>query len=610
MKLIQLLLGCYLVFAVSNLSQAANTFTVKIISFNDFHGNLESPGMYPIQPGGPGTNTFDTNAGGADMLAAYINALKEENPNNAVVSAGDLIGASPLISGYFHDEATIEIMNQLGLDYNAVGNHEFDEGLKELQRMQNGGCHPHDANSCKGPNPMFFGAKFKFLAANVINSKNHKPIFPAYAIKTFKAGQNKFRVAFIGLPLKETPQIVNPNGVQGLIFKDEVESINALIPTLLGKGVQAIVVLLHQGTAAEPATGSFINDCSATFQPSPLADIVSKLDNAVDLVISGHSHTGFICHFPNRQSRPIPVTQANSYGKVITDIDLTIDERSGDVTKVIAKNLTIDRHNPAYQADPKIKAIIDHYAELVQPLQTKAIGSIAEQIDNHANNNGENAAGDLIADAQLQATSSENNGGAQIALINPGGIRGPGFIAKDKTYPYRISYGEAFNTQPFGNTLVTMNLTSQQIKDALEQQFIGQDCSLSDGVSKNRQTVRRILQVSKGLHVEWSEAAPACSKIRHVSLSHYDESGNVTTVDSLISDGVVTTPMQIYRITVSDYLSTGGDNFSVFKLGTDRRVGEQDVNALAAYLGKFLPPNPPYKVSNFQLIQPRLLKLP
>ena len=549
MKFKLFLLGCCLALACLDLALAAEA-TVKIIGFNDFHGNLESPGSFGVQAAGSGTAILDTEAGGADMLAAYVAGLKQENPYSVLVSAGDLIGASPLISALFHDEPTIEIMNRLNLAFNAVGNHEFDKGRAELLRMQRGGCHPGGVNSCKGasvgtPVP-FEGAKFKFLAANVIDAFSHKTIFPPYGIKTFKTAQGKVRIAFIGLTLQETPSMVSPAGVKNLHFKDEADTVNALLPRLQAKGVQTIVVLLHQGGLQEPSAASFINDCSATLQnpaTSPLKTIVSQLDDAVDLVISGHSHSGFICRLPNKLNRAIPVTQALSYGRVLTDIDMTIDIPSGDVLQVSAKNITVDRNDPHYAADQDIKSLVDHYAGLVAPLANKPVGGISAAISNIADAAGEIVAGDLIADAQLQATAAAESGNAQIALINPGSIRGQGFKAAD--FPFNLRYGEAFTIQPFGNNLVTMTLTAQQLKDVLEQQFVGEGCMLSDGHSQNRQTVQRIMQVSKGFHVEWSASAAACSKIKNVTLTRYDVSGIAASVDNIVSAGLVKNPARL-----------------------------------------------------------------
>lgn len=609
MKLKQILL-CYGLF-VTALSVSAATNVVKIISFNDFHGNLESPGGFGVQLSGAGTPIIQSSSvGGVDMLAAYISKLKVENPNNILVSSGDLIGASPLVSGLFHDEPTIEIMNQLGLAFNAVGNHEFDEGLAELKRMQYGGCHPFDANSCKSKNLKFSGAKFKFLAANVVNIETNKTIFPAYGIKIFKQGQHKIRIAFIGLTLQATPQIVNHQGIKGLRFTEEASTINQLIPSLKAQGANAIVVLIHQGGSTEHESNLFINDCpfeSVNPELSPIKKIVSQLDDKVDLVISGHTHTGYICKLPNKMGRKILVTQANAYGRVLTDINLSFDLKKAKLTSIDAKNFTVDRLI-SLQPNQKIKKIIDHYAKFTDILAKIEIGNVSEPIANICDLSGENPVGDLIADAQLFATSGSSLKEAQIAFQNPGGIRGPGFLFA-QGQPHPVTYADAFSLQPFGNHLVTMSLSALQIKSLLEQQFVGRGCLLPDGRTKNLQTMQRILQVSKGFYVEWRNSAPDCTKIQNVTLSTYDETNNVTAVDHLISNGTINNPNKLYRITVNNFLANGGDNFSVLEKGIDTQRHIPDIEALKDYMVQFIAPNAPYNPTDPKLFKPRIVKL-
>jgi len=572
--------------------QPAPTTTIKIIAINDFHGNLNSPGSFNGKA-----------SGGVDELAGYVTDLKSRNPNSVVVSAGDLIGASPLVSALFHDEGTIETMNRLGLDFNAVGNHEFDEGRSELLRMQQGGCHPTDVNSCQGavvgtPVP-FEGAKFKFLAANVVDTASGKTVFPAYRIKEFesedKSGKHgekgheeaETRVAFIGMTLKETPTIVTPSGVAGLQFNDEAATVNALVPKLRKRGVEAIVVLIHQGGAqTTPPSPADINGCVGGLSGSPIKDIVAQLDDSVDLVISGHTHQAYNCMLPNKAGRNIPVTSANAFGRVLTDIDMTIDNKSGDVVSVSANNLVVDRTNAAIMPNATIKGIVDQYNNLVSPIAGQVIGSITADATNFANAAGEMDAGDLIADAQLAATQPAQFGGARIAFMNAGGVRNPGFVFSQISGGEAagdVTYGEAFTVQPFGNSLVTMTLTGQQIKDVLEQQFPG--CM--------GQTVKRIMQVSNGFSYSWSNAAPACAKISNMSL-------NGAPIDLVAS----------YRVTVNNFMSTGGDGFSVLTGGTNLLGGAQDIDALVAYMAGFKAPNAPYNPADVGLHKPRITKLP
>jgi 5'-nucleotidase len=224
-------------------------FTVKVIGFNDYHGNLESPGTFGENTAVPAAQRPPV--GGAEFLAAHVAKMKAQNPLNVVVGAGDFIGASPLISSLFFDEPSVETVNRIGLEFNAVGNHEFDKGWTELLRLQNGGCKTaagaQDPNSCKGaavgtPVP-FEGAKFKWLAANVVVTATGKTVLPAYGIKEFKG----VKVAFIGMTLKATPTIVTPTGVAGLEFRDEAETVNKLVPELRAQGIESIIVLVHEG---------------------------------------------------------------------------------------------------------------------------------------------------------------------------------------------------------------------------------------------------------------------------------------------------------------------------------------------------------------------------
>jgi 5'-nucleotidase len=590
-------------------SDVGKTITVRVIAFNDFHGNLRSPGTFGVQSGGPGTVIVNQPAGGGDYLASYVAAQKAGYPNNVVVSAGDLIGASPLISAFFHDEGTIETMNRLGLEFNAVGNHEFDEGKDELLRMQNGGCHPTDSNSCKGADVgtafPFEGAKFKFLSANVVNTATGRTVFPAYGVKNFKGN----RVAFIGMTLQDTPTIVTPSGVAGLEFKDEADTVNALAPTLRKHGVKAIVVLVHQGgfqganssPAGTPAN-NFINDCKDALQnptASPIVDIVSRLDDGVDAVVSGHTHTGYNCMLPNKSGRLIPVTQASAFGRVLTNLDMTLNTATGEVIGVSANNLTVDRSNTAVTPNSTIASIVSGYETLVSPLANQIIGTITAPLPNIANAAGEMEAGELIADAQLAATAPTGFGGAEIALMNPGGVRNPGFNTSGATYPHDVTYQEAFTVQPFGNSLVTMTLTAQQLKDVLEQQFVGGGCALPSGFP-NGQTAQRVMQVSNGFKFSWSASAAPCNKVVDASLNGVP----------IVAGGAVLNPSNTYRVTVNNFMATGGDNYTVFTAGLSPLGGAQDIDALIDYMADFKSPNAPYDPNDPALNKPRVTKLP
>ena len=536
-----LLTGMILLLSVASAAAAKpTTVNLQILGVNDFHGNLEPPAGSAGRIG-----TID--AGGVEYLATHIDQLRATNPNTVVVSAGDLIGASPLISALFHDEPTIEAFNLIGLDYNAVGNHEFDEGAAELVRMQEGGCHPVDG--CQDGDP-FEGADFQFLAANVVWEKNNKTLFPAYKVRSFGGA----KVAFIGMTLEGTPTIVTPSGVAGLKFLDEADTVNALVPQLKAKGINTIVVLIHEG--GFPSGG--YNECPGI--SGPIVDIVNRTDDEVDLFISGHTHQGYNCVIDGRV-----VTSAASFGRLVTDIDLTIDLKTGQPTSIKANNLIVNRDVPKSSL---LTALVDKYRTLVTPLANRVIGSITADITRTNNAAGESALGDVIADAQLEATAPVGFGEAVVAFMNPGGIR------TDLSFnqisggeqPGEVTYGESFNVQPFGNSLVTMSLTGTQIDMLLEQQFD------NPAIGSNR-----ILQVSNGFTYIWSASAPTGSKVD---------------IASIQISGVPINPNAAYRVTVNSFLADGGDNFAVLRDGTNRLGGDVDTDALEAYFKAHSPVAP------------------
>ena len=358
---------------------------VQLLAINDFHGNLEPPtGSSGRITSAPGASPVD--AGGAAYLATHIRQLRETNPNSLVVSAGDLIGASPLLSAAFHDEPTIEAMNEIGLDLNAVGNHEFDEGEAELLRMQYGGCHPTDtAGTCKDADGRFDGANFRFLAANVVRRDTGEPLFPPYEIRKF----GNIKVGFIGMTLEGTPDIVSPSGIRNLEFLDEAETANRYAQELRNEhGVRAIVVLLHEGGTPTPFAG--INACNVS---GPIVDIVNRTDDAVDLFVTGHTHQPYNCVIDGR-----PVTSASSFGRLVTDIDFTLDRRTKDIENVSANNVIVDR---TVERAPDIQALIDRYTTLVAPIRDRVIGNLTAALTRTADNTGESTAGNFVADAQL-----------------------------------------------------------------------------------------------------------------------------------------------------------------------------------------------------------------
>jgi 5'-nucleotidase len=560
-------------------------FTVKVIGLNDYHGNLQSPGAFAVNLAAPPEQRVPV--GGADAIAAHVNALKAQNPRHVVVGAGDMVGATPLISALFFDEPSVETLNRIGLEFNAVGNHEFDHGWAQLLRLQRGGCQlgadgQPEPNSCQGakvgtPVP-YEGAKFQWLGANVIVEATGQPLLPAYGVKRF-AG---VPVGFVGMTLKDTPAIVVPTGVAGLEFRDEAATVNALVPRLRAEGIEAIVVLVHEG-GVQTGSLSDINQCEGAMAGAPIGRIVARLDDAVDLVISGHTHAPYVCRLPNAKGRLVTVTSASAFGRVLTDIDLMLDPKTRDVVAVAATNRLVDRREPP--PDPTVAGIVKGYEALVAPRAGVVIGSIAVELPNAAVDAACNMpAGDLIADAQLAATRMPDMGGAQFALMNRGGVRTPGFTYKQREAEGdgNVTFGEAFTAQPFGNSLVTLTLSTQQVKDLLEQQFAGCGGQLP--------TATRLLLPSAGFHVRWDGARACGARIREVTLT---QGGRTETL--VDAAGNVVAPARDWRVTVNSFLAAGGDGFSVLTQGRTPLGGAQDIDALAAYLGRFKAPGPPYR---------------
>jgi 5'-nucleotidase len=434
--------------------------TVMVAAINDFHGNLELPAGGLPEVNATTRELTSTPAGGVARMATVLERLRARHQYFAFVSAGDLVGASPLASGYFNDEPTIEALNSLGLDLNGVGNHEFDRGRFELLRLQAGGC---PEGGCKSGLP-FGGAKFGFLAANVVVSDNGKTLFPPYAIREFGG----VKVAFIGVTLKGTPAILSPKAVAGLAFHDEVETVNRLVPELKRAGIEAIVVLIHQGGFQRGGP----NDCSEL--RGPIIDIVRHFDRAVDVVISGHTHQAYVCRIEGRL-----LTSAGSFGRALTAIELTLDRATRDVVSTSAVNHVVRTDVPE---SPVLAALALRQAQLLKKLD-RTVGRITRTLVNIQNADGESPLGQVIADAQLEST---RDAGAEVAFMNPGGIRVP----IDYTGDGVVTYSALYAVQPFGNHLVTMTLSGKELLQLLEQQW-----------SVNG--LRR-LQISKGSGFAWN----------------------------------------------------------------------------------------------------------
>ncbi len=537
-------------------SKPKGAVDVQILAINDFHGNLQPPTGSSGRIGPSGTPEY----GGAAFLATHLHTLEATNPKNTViVSAGDMIGASPLLSALFHDEPTIEAANLWGLDFNAVGNHEFDEGIAELKRMARGGCHPVDG--CQDGDG-FRGAKFQYLAANVVSEKNGKTLFPAYKIRTFKGT----KVAFIGLTLEGTPNIVTPSGVAGYDFLDEAETINKLVRRIKRQGAETIVVLIHEG-GAQSVAPALDNIDGCTGFSGAIQGIVENTNDEIDLWVTGHTHLPYNCVIDGD-----PVTSSYSFGRVVTDIDMTLDRRSGEPTQILIDNKEVTR---TVTADPAVEALITKYNTIAAPLANRVIGSITANILRAQNPAGESALGDVIADGQLDATNDPGFGDAVVAFMNPGGIRADlTFLSSPAGEgDGNVTYGEMFTVQPFGNSLVTMSLTGAQIERLLEEQFAG--CTLATA---------RVLQVSAGFTYTWNSAGPICDKVNPATI---------------MINGLLVDPAASYRVTVNSFLADGGDSFPILVQGTNRLGGAVDTDAFEAYFvaNSPVPPGPMNRIT-------------
>lgn len=572
---------------------AAAPVSVQLLSFNDFHGNLEPPS-------GSSGRIGTVDAGGAEFFATHLSRLKATNSNTLVVGAGDMIGASPLLSALFHDEPTIESLGLAGLQVTSVGNHEFDEGSAQLLRMQRGGCHPTDG--CQDGDA-FAGAQFQYLSANVevvvtaqqraaynkalakhrkavkakakackasksskaCKRKLTKPkapqtrsLLPPYSIKTIGG----VKVGFIGMTLEGTPQLVTPSGVAGLAFRDEAQTANRFVPVLKRLGVETIVVLIHEGGFT---TGTF-NDCVGI--SGPIVDITSAFSDEIDVVVSGHTHQAYNCTIDGKL-----VTSAGSFGRIITDIELTIESSTGEVTAKSATNRIVTRDVPRDSAQT---ALINKYKAIAAPLANRVIGSITADITRAQNAAGESALGDVIADAQLADTRPANKGNAVVAFMNPGGIRTDLIFSQISggEQPGQVTYGESFAVQPFGNTLMTMTLTGAQIDTLLEQQWSG----------VGNTAAPKVLQVSNGFTYTWDASRPI---------------GDRVVAATIRIGGTAVSATGSYRVTVNSFLADGGDGFAVLRDGTNRLGGAVDTDALEAYFraNSPVPPGPRNRIT-------------
>jgi 5'-nucleotidase len=548
--------------------------TVHVLAYNDFHGTLD-PGSQ---------NLYGKFAGGGAYLAKVIKDKQAAYGNlEATVFGGDNIGASPLADGLFFGEPSTILANLMHVDFASVGNHEFDKGKDELLRIQNGGCRPVEGCTAApyalaggGTTDVYPGADFQYLANNVIVDATGQTLFPGYGIKQFQ-GKNgpKFKVGFIGEVLEGTPSIVTPTGVAGLTFQDEAEAANRAVNQLAAKGVNIPILVVHEGGAqTSPAA---LNGCNGNLAGSAIADIASRLDPRIKVIISAHTHLEYNCTVTiNGVTRLI--TSASSGGRALTDITLQVNPFGGTLMAASAVNTLVEnalntpgpgvtRQPDPTKADPEAQALVNQYLTASAPLANRVIGTIqgdltrAQSVVN-GQTLGEETLGDVIADGQLAATAPAGLGGAVVAFMNPGGIRGDllfNAISSGGEAPGEVTYGEAFTIQPFGNSLVTKTMTGDMIRRLLQQQFAPCLANPAPG--------NRILQISFTLKYESNPGAPACA----------DKIGTIWI------NGAVVQPTDSFRVTMNNFLATGGDSFSVFNEGTNSLGGAQDIDAWVEY---------------------------
>ena len=548
--------------------------TVGIAALNDFHGSLEPPRQSALVQDDKG-QVVGLPAGGAAYLASAIDAVRARYPNHLTVAAGDLVGGSPITSSLFVDEPAIGALNRMGLDFAAVGNHEFDVGIEELRRKQMGGC---DKFTPREPCQVerFAGAQFQYLAANVF-TPDGKTLFPGTALHSFGSGRNRVRVGLIGMTLKDTDKLIPPDVASQVRFADEAETANALVGALKRQGADAIVLLIHQGgrtTGAPDPDGC--EGLNADIRP-----VLDRLDPRIDVVVSGHTHWSYVCDYAKyNPDKPFLLTSAGVWGGFVTEITLEIEPAANRVVAKRARNIAvqseayisprnpvpIDPRFPAFAPRADVKDYVARYVEAARTYSSRKVGWLAgpaEKSEGELQNTG-GPLGNLIADAQLAAT---RGAGAQIALMNPFGIRRSIAPAADGS----VTFGDIYAVQPFNNELFTLTYSGAELKAIFEQGFD------ADGPEQ-------ILAVSAGFSYSYDRSRPVGNRIATMTLN-----------------GLAVDPAASFRVTVSNFLANGGDTFSAFTKGRDRTLGPSDIAAFEAWLGSQPPRAAPSEVRTVDL---------
>jgi 5'-nucleotidase len=508
---------------------------INLVALNDFHGQLEAHSKLVTVDGKETRITV----GGIDNMAGAIALWRREDPQLMVVGAGDLIGASPVLSGMYADEPTVFALNQIGLRVSSTGNHEYDGGPDELLRKQQGGCVTSVTDKACVWQPTFGGAKYTYLAANVTNKKSGATVMPAYRIETIKG----LRIAFVGAVVRDTEHMILPTRIANIQFNDEVEALNRAIGEVKTQNVDAVITLIHQGAVAKNLTHIDCPDLNG-----PIVKIVQQLDPVVRLVISGHSHNGYVCQIEGRT-----VTQAEAYGHLLTRIKLRIVPGTHTVSSITAENIEIAPGK--FTPTPEIAKLLADLKARSKEVMSRPVARVgAQNIPKELDKDGSSRLGDIATDAQLAATRAF---GAQIAFINDKSIRT--FLESTDGV---ATYSQVAATHPYGNTLNLVTLTGAQVREALEQQnWLATDRTVKE---------RLMLQVSGGLTYRWDASRPLGQRVIR---------------ESLIFNGAPLDDKADYRVCINNYLLQGGDNFTIFKQGRDLvDTGIIDLDAMIAYL--------------------------
>lgn len=490
--------------------EVAPPLVVRVLGINDLHGHLEGP---------TGRKTIggrEVHLGGAAALAARVRAERAGAAHSIFVAAGDLIGASPLVSSWAQDEPTVQVLDAMGLELSALGNHELDEGADELLRLQNGGC--ADEDCARGPFP---GARFRWLAANV--QRGGALLLPPSQVREFDG----VKLGFVGIVTQDTPQMVVAGSAAGLFFEDELVAANREAERLLGQGVRALVLLMHEGGSQRGADPDGCDGPSAD-----LRAFAEGLHPAYAAVLTGHSHRWYRCLQWGR-----PITQAGHSGQALTRLDLLFDRATGEVTGVQAANLPIE----AGPGDPDIAALVAGHVAAVQAIASEPVGQLDRPATRQRDGGGSDL-GRLVADAMLWAT---RGAGAQVAITNAGGLRadlGEGGLA--------LTYADAQRALPFSNQLITMTLSGAQLLSLLAREHEG-----------GRQGS---LMVSRGLSYR------------------YDAGGLIA--GSVTLDGRPLDAATPIRLTTNSFLAGGRDSARELGEGTERVVGGEDLASFVDYL--------------------------